>query len=94
MAGDREAFGGYGLGMNDDERRHLEALADQLDAHQGDDSDRAEKLSAEVRSKIDEGAHHGLSERLTEEAIAFENNHPELSAVIRRAAELLGGAGI
>jgi len=80
--------------MNDDVQRHLEELATQLDAHAGEDADRAQKLGAEVRSQMADGAPHGLRERLTEEAIAFENNHPDLSAVLLRAAELLGGAGI
>ena len=80
--------------MTDPRREHLEQVAAHLEAHEGERTDAAQALHAEVRKAIDEEEHEGLVERLTAEAIEFETEHPDLAEVLRRAASLLGGAGL
>ncbi len=80
--------------MEDEKRAHLEELADQLESHDTAEVPRAQELKAEVRTAIESGDHESLKDRLMEDAIAFENDHPDLSAVIVRAAQLLGAAGL
>lgn len=79
--------------MNDANRSHLQELADQLNGHT-DAGPRAEELREQVRSAIESGEHDSLRDRLMEDAVAFENEYPDLSAVVLRAAQLLGGAGL
>lgn len=80
--------------MEDDAREGLEELADQLDAHTGENSEAAAELSAHVRGAIESGEHEGLRERLMENAVDFEIGHPDLAAVIERAMALLSGGGL
>lgn len=81
-----------------DPRRHLEEVAARLEAHDGERADAAQALHDEVRNAIDRPGgpadHEGLIERLSAEAVEFEAAHPELAEVLRRAASLLGGAGL
>jgi len=89
--GDRPS---YDRAVNDP-RRHLEEVAARLEAHDGDRAEEAKALHAEVRKAIDSpDDHEGLAERLTSEAIEFEAAHPDLAEILRRAASLLGGAGL
>lgn len=81
--------------MADPERQHLEEVAARLEAHDGERADAAKALHAEVRKAIETGDDHGgIAERLAAEAVEFEAAHPDLAEVLRRAASLLGGAGL
>jgi hypothetical protein len=83
--------------MTDDHREHrehLEALVDHIDTHAPGDDPRAQELRAQVRQAIETGEHESVRDRLMEDAIGFEADHPDLAAVIRRAAQLLGAAGL
>lgn len=80
--------------MEEQQRNELEGLAARLGAHEGERADVAKSLGGDVRAAIDADDHEGLGERLAEEAVHFEAAHPELADILRRAASLLGGAGM
>ena len=84
--------------MDDEQRSHLEDLIKQLDAEaiNRDDADeqKVQALKAQVQTAIETGEPASLRDRLMEDAVGFENEHPSLSAIIIRAAELLGAAGL
>ena len=84
--------------MDDEQRAHLQDLIDELDAHEGPrdaaDEQRIQALKAELEEAMESGEHESLRDRLMEDAVGFENDHPALSAIIIRAAELLGAAGL
>jgi hypothetical protein len=75
-------------------REKLEELAERLKLHHGPGEERAQALHDDVQKAIDEGDHEGLGERLEEEAVGFESEHPDLADFLRRFADYLGAAGI
>jgi hypothetical protein len=77
-----------------DKREKLEELAERLRTHEGPGKERATELHGAVRKAIDEDDHEGLGDRLTEEAVEFEDAHPDLANFLRRFADYLAAAGI
>jgi len=69
-------------------------LAEQLEAADGAPAERARALGEAARLAAEEDHDPGFMDRLEAEAIDFEADHPDLAAVIRRAVELLGSAGL
>ena len=43
---------------------------------------------------IDEDDHEGLGDRFTEQAVEFEDDHPDLADFLRRLADHLAAGGI
>ena len=80
--------------MTDEVRKALSDLTGELEGHEGPQAERAKELLDEARSAVGAEEHEGLGARLTEAAVHFEVDHPDLSAIIRRAAQLFGAAGI
>ena len=76
-------------------REQLSELADRLHLHRRDTGDeRAEALHARVNTALEDADHHGLGDTLTEHAVHFEADHPDLARALRRVADALGAAGI
>lgn len=78
-----------------DLRALLADLAEKLHLHRGAHEERARALGAEVDSALasDEPPHH-LADRLEEDAVAFETDHPELSETIRHVIDALSAGGL
>jgi hypothetical protein len=47
-----------------------------------------------VQRAIEEDDHEGLGDRLTEDAVEFESDHPELADFLRRLADHLSAGGL
>ena len=75
-------------------RPMLEELAERLHLHTGAGEERTKELHGDVQKAIEEDDHEGLGEKLTESAVEFENEHPDLADFIRRLSDSLGAAGI
>ncbi|MFN0092402.1 MAG: DUF4404 family protein [Acidimicrobiales bacterium] len=75
-------------------REQLEELGRRLHLHRGAGEERAGALRADVQRALDDDEHHGLVDRLEEEAVEFETDHPDLAAFLRQAANTLSAAGI
>jgi hypothetical protein len=79
-------------------RSLLQDLADKLHLPGGDDTtantDRAEALRGEVDKAIETDDHEGLSDRLEEDAVAFESDHPSLAQTIRSVIDALSAGGL
>jgi len=72
----------------------LEELAEKLHLHSSEGDERAKELEGPVQKAIEEDDHEGLGDRLTESAVEFEGDHPDLADFLRRLADTLGAAGI
>ncbi|MPY94683.1 MAG: DUF4404 family protein [Acidimicrobiia bacterium] len=75
-------------------REQLESLAERLHLYHGPGEERARELHGQVRGALDTDEHDGLSDRLAEEAVEFESEHPDLATILRRAADALSAGGI
>jgi len=75
-------------------REQLESLAERLHLHRGAGEQRAKDLHEQLRGALDADDHDGLSERLAEEAVGFESEHPDLATILRRTADALSAGGI
>ena len=75
-------------------RQMLEDLAERLHLHSGAGEDKARELHGEVQKALDEDDHEGLGEKLTEGAVEFESDHPELADFLRRLSDHLAAGGI
>lgn len=80
--------------MTDEIRKELDSLSSELEGHEGPQAEQAKALLGEAASAVGSDEHEGIGERLTEAAVHFEVDHPDLAAVIRRAAQLFGAAGL
>lgn len=82
--------------MTDERQAELDRIADRIDAHEGEGAERVAGLGERLRAagEAEPQEHESLRDRLLEEAIEFESDHPALAAVLERAAALLGGAGL
>ena len=75
-------------------REQLESLAERLHLHHGAGEDRAKELHGEVTGALEADEPDGLSDRLTEDAVEFESEHPDLATILRRTADALSAGGI
>ena len=75
-------------------REQLQALAERLHLHAGDGDERAKELEGRVKGALERGDHDGLGEKLAEEAVEFESEHPDLATVLRRVADALSAGGL
>jgi hypothetical protein len=76
-------------------RSHLrEQLVDLAERLHLVSEDRAVELSGQITEALDADDHEGLGDRLSEYAVEFEGEHPDLARVIRRTADALGAGGI
>lgn len=76
-------------------REQLSELAERLHLHRDETGDEAgAELHSKVQTALDDGDHHGLGDTLTEQAVHFEADHPDLARLIRRVADAFGAAGI
>lgn len=75
-------------------REQLESLAERLHLHKGAGEDRAAQLRGQVADAIERDDHDGLGDRLAEEAVEFESDHPDLATVLRRVADSLSAGGL
>jgi hypothetical protein len=75
-------------------RNMLEELAEKLHLRSAEGDERATALHGDVQRAIDEDDHEGLGDRLTEQAVEFEDDHPDLADFIRRLADHLAAGGI
>ncbi len=80
--------------MDQDHRHELESVAERLHLHKGSNEDRAKDLHGQVETALANDDHDGLADRLEEEAIGFENEHPSLASILRQAAATLSAGGI
>jgi hypothetical protein len=80
--------------MADEVRKALSDLSGELERHEGARSEEGRELSETVRSAIEEDDQEGLGDRLTEAAVHFEVDHPDLAAVLRRTVQLMTDAGL
>jgi hypothetical protein len=76
----------------------LQDLAEKLHLAGGDDAaapnDRAVALRGEVDKALETDDHEGLSDRLEEDAVAFESDHPSLAQTIRGVIDALSAGGL
>ena len=75
-------------------RKALKDLAHRLDSHRGDHEPDARELKDHVQGALEDGDPKGLADRLSEGAVKFETAHPDVASALRRAADMLGAAGI
>jgi hypothetical protein len=75
-------------------RSQLESLAERLHLHKGSGEERARELEEQVHGAIETDDHDGLGDRLSEEAVEFESEHPDLATVLRRVADALSAGGL
>ncbi len=75
-------------------REHLESLAERLHLHEGPERERADELHGQVTEALETDDHTGLMDTLEQQAVAFEDAHPDLAAVIRKASDVLSASGI
>jgi predicted house-cleaning noncanonical NTP pyrophosphatase (MazG superfamily) len=75
-------------------RQMLEELAERLHLHSGPGEEKARELHSSVQKAIDEDDHEGLGDKLTESAVEFENDHPDLADFLRRLSDHLSAGGI
>lgn len=75
-------------------REQLQGLAERLHLHSGSGEERARQLEGQVQGALDSDDHEGLGDKLTEEAVEFESDHPDLATVLRRVADALSGGGL
>jgi hypothetical protein len=75
-------------------RQMLEELAERLHLHTGPGEEKARELQTTVQKAIDEDDHEGLGEKLTESAVEFQNDHPDLADFLRRLSDHLAAGGI
>jgi hypothetical protein len=75
-------------------RQMLDELAERLHLTSGAGEERAKALHADVQRAIEEDDHEGLGDRLTEDAVEFESDHPELADFLRRLADHLSAGGL
>jgi hypothetical protein len=75
-------------------RAQLESLAEHLHLHKGSGEERARELEGQVHGALEADDHDGLGDRLSEEAVEFESEHPDLATVLRRVADALSAGGL
>jgi hypothetical protein len=75
-------------------RQMLEELAERLHLHSGAGEERARELEGTVQKALEEDDHEGLGEKLTESAVEFENDHPDLADFLRRLSDHLAAGGL
>jgi hypothetical protein len=59
-----------------------------------DNKDELARLAGEVERRLNEDDQEGLVEDLREEVTRFEASHPQLAAIIGRAADALSAIGL
>jgi hypothetical protein len=59
-----------------------------------DNKDELARLAGEVERRLNEDDQEGLVEELREEVTRFEASHPQLAAIIGRAADALSAIGL
>ncbi len=71
-------------------------LKDAIDASEAgaDNKDELARLAGEVERRLADEDPDGLVDELREEVTRFEASHPNLSAVIGRAADALSAIGL
>ena len=50
--------------------------------------------TARTVREIEADEHEGLGDRMSEEAVEFESDHPDLATVLRRVADALSAGGL
>jgi hypothetical protein len=75
-------------------RQMLEELAERLHLHSGPGEDKARELHGDVTKALEHEDHEGLGEKLTEGAVEFESDHPDLADFLRRLADHLAAGGV
>lgn len=75
-------------------REQLETLAQRLHRHTGSGEERARELEGRVQGALAGADHEGLGDKLAEEAVEFESDHPDLATVLRRVADALSAGGL
>jgi len=77
--------------MNDEIRKRIIELSEELDASELEPTD---ELKVAVDAYDEDGDHEAFRDRLRESALRFESSHPELSGVVARVIDSLTAAGI
>lgn len=74
----------------------LDHLKDAIDAADegADNKDELARLAGEVERRLSDDDPEGVVDELREEVTRFEVSHPNLSAVIGRAADALSAIGL
>lgn len=74
----------------------LDHLKDAIDAcdEGADNKDELARLAGEVERRLSDDDDEGVVDELREEVTRFEVSHPNLSAVIGRAADALSAIGL
>jgi hypothetical protein len=80
--------------MSDDAKKALSDLRSELEQHESSKTPRGQELSEVVRSAMDDDEPEGLGDKLTEAAVHFEVEHPDIAAVIRRTVQLMADSGL
>ncbi|EAT12752.1 DUF4404 family protein [Bermanella marisrubri] len=83
--------------MKESLKQHLEQLHDTLSKGEPLDSeskDLLKQLDADIQKVLSGEEDEGLSYRLEQQAVDFEGQHPQLSAILRDIMDALSKMGI
>lgn len=83
--------------MKESLKQHLEQLHDTLSKGEpldGESKDLLKQLDADIQKVLSGEEDDGLSNRLEQQAVEFEGQHPQLSAILRDIMDALSKMGI